>query len=362
MSEQENISLTPMPAWQKVLLPQTASVFEAMQVINEVRILRVVFVVDAQNKLVGTITDGDIRRGFLRGLTSTSSAREVMNANPIYIDDSVKDASVKLAMMRAKDIEQLPTINARGEVVSVDTMASLNQQQKRPEEVVLMAGGFGSRLKERTAQTPKPLLSVGGKPILQTILENFIEYGFENFTISLGYKGDKIRSYFGDGSQWGVRIAYVSEDEPLGTAGALSLLTPRPDRTFFVMNGDVLTKVNFRQMLRYHKEHGAQATMCVRSFANEIPYGVVRTDGIDIAGFDEKPVQNMMVNAGVYMLEPEVFAHLPKGRLDMPSLFDALRKASLKTVAFPIHEYWMDVGSPGDFDKADAHYGAVFGT
>lgn len=338
------------------------SLITAMQLINGVQELRVVFVVDDQLRLIGSVTDGDIRRGLLRGLPLEAPVSAAMNAHPVSVTADETDIEAKLALMRARDVFQLPVTDAEGRIIAVETIESLRHQQKRPEEVVLMAGGLGSRLKERTEHMPKPLLTIGGKPILETIIENFIEYGFSNFTISLGYRAEQIREYFGDGSRYGVRIRYVHEDAPLGTAGALRLLNPRPQETFFVMNGDVLTKVNFRQMLRYHREQKAKATMCVRGFANQIPYGVVRTEGSEITGFEEKPVQNVMVNAGVYVLEPEVLEFMPEGRVDMPSLFDALRTQRQRAVAFPIHEYWADVGSPSDFDAADQQYPIVFGT
>ncbi len=362
MSVFSSDSLTKLEDWQQVQVAADTSLITAMQLINAVTQLRVVFVVDDARRLVGAVTDGDIRRGLLRGLRLESPVREVMNTHPISVSETETDIEAKLALMRGRDVFQLPVVNDKGQIIAVETVQSLLHQQKRPEEVVLMAGGLGSRLKERTEHTPKPLLSIGGKPILETILENFVEYGFSNFTISLGYRAQQIRDYFGDGSRWGVRIRYVEEESPLGTAGALKLLNPRPEHTFFVMNGDVLTKVNFRQMLRYHHEQKAKATMCVRGFANQIPYGVVRTEGAEITGFEEKPVQNVMVNAGVYVLEPDVLDAMPEGRVDMPSLFDALRKNRQRSVAFPIHEYWADVGSPGDFDAADQHYPTVFGT
>lgn len=362
MSVFSSQGLTPLEHWQQVQVPASTSLLTAMQLINAVTELRVVFVVDDHLRLIGAVTDGDIRRGILRGLSLESPVSEAMNTQPIWVAQSETDVEAKLALMHARDVFQLPVVDSENRIVAIDTLNSLRNQQKRPEEVVLMAGGLGSRLKERTEHTPKPLLTIGGKPILETILENFIEYGFSNFTISLGYRAEQIQEYFGDGARWGVRIRYVSEDTPLGTAGALQLLNPRPQETFFVMNGDVLTKVNFRQMLRYHREQKAKATMCVRGFASQIPYGVVRTEGAEITGFEEKPVQNVMVNAGVYVLEPDVFDYMPEGRVDMPTLFDNLRKNRQRSVAFPIHEYWVDVGSPGDFDTADQQYNTVFGT
>lgn len=357
-----NELIAPIASWRDVLMPPHTKLIDVMHCINAVQDLRVVLVVDEEDRLLGSVTDGDIRRGLLRGLSLESPVSEAMFLQPVCADESMQDLEAKIALMRSRNVFQLPVLNAKGQVIAVETIASLQAQQQRCERVILMAGGLGSRLKERTVHTPKPLLTIGGKPILETIIQNFIEYGFSNFTISLGYLGNQIRDFFEDGSRYGVRIDYITEDTPLGTAGALRLLDPAPKETFFVMNADVLTKVNFRQMLRYHREHQAKATMCVRGFANQIPYGVVRTDGADIIGFEEKPVQNVMVNAGIYVLEPDVLSVMPEGRVDMPTLFEQLRSHEKKAVAFPIHEYWMDVGSPNDFDSADKQYPMVFGT
>lgn len=355
------MSISSYQDWKKALIAPAATLRQALGAIDDSG-LRIALVVNVSGQLVGTVTDGDIRRGILHGALMESAVEQIMYRTPTTIAATV-DSKQKIALMRAREIEQLPVVDDQQRVIGVETLGSLLHLHRRDEEVVLMAGGLGRRLKNLTQNTPKPLLSIGGKPILETIIESFMEAGFHHFTISLGYLAEKIVDHFGDGKRWGVRIRYVHEQEPLGTAGALSLLDPAPSGPFIVMNADVLTKVNFHQLLSYHCEHAATATMCVRGFSNHIPYGVVTTHGVEITGFQEKPVQTMIVNAGIYVLEPEALRHVPKNQLfDMPSLFDALRQHHHTTVAFPIHEYWMDVGNPEDFLQADEEFNTMFGT
>lgn len=337
-----------------------ASILQAIKAIDDGR-MQIALIVSQDNVLRGVVTDGDIRRGLLKGLTLEDSVDQVMSHEPITGQDDATSQQM-IAIMRQRDVQHLPIIDAAGKLVRVERLAELMHGEKRDNLVVLMAGGLGSRLKERTENTPKPLLNVGGKPILETIIENFCHYGFSNFVISTRYLADQIRDHFGDGEKWGARIDYIEEETPLGTAGALSLLKEKPTETFIVMNGDVLTKISFRQLLRFHDEHVSKATMCVRGFSHQVPYGVVNTDGVRITHIEEKPVQDIMVNAGIYALEPEVLELIPHNEyFDMPTLFEKLIADDTSTAAFPIHEYWMDVGQPEDFEKAGSEYRQVFG-
>jgi NDP-sugar pyrophosphorylase family protein len=216
-----------------------------------------------------------------------------------------------------------------------------------------MAGGLGERLRPLTDSCPKPMLHVGGKPILENILESFIDQGFCNFFISVNYMAEAIIDYFGDGSCWGVSINYLREDKRLGTAGALSLLPSTPEEPFFVMNGDLLTKIRFDSMLQFHKEHKAAATMAVREYDFQVPYGVVKMNGAQIQSIDEKPIHKFFVSAGIYLLAPEVMAHVPNGQhLDMPNLFEQTSSAGGVATAFPLREYWIDIGRLEEFEKA----------
>jgi NDP-sugar pyrophosphorylase family protein len=224
-----------------------------------------------------------------------------------------------------------------------------------------MAGGLGTRLRPLTDDIPKPLLKVGNKPILETIIRNFAEHGFVNITISLNYKGDMIKDYFGDGSDFGVNIDYVEENKRLGTAGALSLLKENPHEPFFVMNGDLLTDVNFSHLLDFHSFGNSTATMCVREYEYQVPYGVIQTKDSDITSIVEKPIQKFFVNAGIYVLSPSVFNDIPENEFfDMPTLFNILIEKQKKVSSFPIHEYWLDIGRMSDFEQAQSEYFRIF--
>ena len=220
-----------------------------------------------------------------------------------------------------------------------------------------MLGGLGTRLRPLTNEIPKPMLKVGNKPIVETIVDSFKQYGYKNFIFSVNYKKEVIQNYFQTGEAFGVYIDYVEEEKRMGTAGALSLIENRPVEPFFVMNGDLLTQVNFNQLMQFHVEQGAVATMCVREYEYQVPYGVIETNGTDLIAIKEKPIHRSFVNAGIYVLSPEVFEYIPHDMFyDMPTLFDALIAAGKKTSVFPIHEYWLDIGQVDDFQRANEKY------
>jgi len=224
-----------------------------------------------------------------------------------------------------------------------------------------MVGGLGTRLRPLTENTPKPMLPVGGKPILQTIVEKFVKYGFINIVMCVGYKSNIIQDFFGDGSKLGANISYVFEEKRMGTAGALSLLPEQPDKPFFVMNGDLLTNVNFEHLLDFHLENNSLATMCVREYDFQVPYGVVNVENGKILSIEEKPVQKFFVSAGIYMLSPDCISHIPKNEFfDMPTLFEKLISMDKNTVSFPLREYWLDIGRMEEYEKANQEYHKVF--
>jgi NDP-sugar pyrophosphorylase family protein len=225
-----------------------------------------------------------------------------------------------------------------------------------------MVGGLGTRLHPLTKETPKPMLKVGDKPILHTIVDRFASYGFINIVMCVNYKAEAIQGYFGNGDRFGVNIEYVLEEDRMGTAGALSLLTTKPTEPFFVMNGDLLTNVNFESLLDYHQTHQAVATMCVREYDFQVPYGVVKIEGNQVQSIEEKPVHKFFVSAGIYMLSPETLNHIPEGQYyDMPTLFEKLIAQKQSTVSFPIHEYWLDIGRMNEYEQANREYSEVFG-
>lgn len=341
-----------------MVLPET-SIREAIQVLDK-SAKQIVLVVDENNRLVGTVTDGDIRRGILKGTSLDDPTQRIMNSAPIVARIDEGRESILAAMQRT-GLYHIPLVEEDRRVVGLETLDELIHSRVRENRVVLMAGGIGSRLRPLTDKCPKPMLKVGNKPLLETILENFIEYGFHRFYISVNYMADTVKSYFGDGSRWGVDICYLHEDQRLGTAGALSLLPEKPMEALLVMNGDLLTKVNFKHLLDFHFGHYAQATMCVREYDIQVPYGVVKIDAHRITSIDEKPIHRFFVNAGIYVLEPEALDLIsPNTYFDMPTLFEKLIELKKETIVFPIREYWLDVGQLADYDRANGEYREIF--
>jgi len=322
--------------------------------------LQVALIVNDDKRLLGTVTDGDIRRGILRGVLLDEPIHKIMHTNPTvaHLEDKPEDL---YALMKLKQLRQIPILDDHGRVISVEFYDFIALSSQLDNWVVLMAGGLGTRLQPLTDDCPKPLLEVGGRPILQTILESCIKHGFNRFYLSVNYKAKMVEDYFGNGSRWGVDIRYIREDKRMGTAGALSLLPERPTKPFLVMNGDLLTKVNFKQLLDFHLEHCAQATMCVRDYDFQVPYGVVKIQQHRLVDIEEKPAQKFFVNAGIYVLEPEVLDMIPKDEFyDMPSLFMKLVALHHETIVFPIREYWLDIGNKVDFEQAIGDFSEVF--
>lgn len=338
--------------WRDALIPAHAILAQVIHNL-EASGLQIALVVTPEGSLLGTITDGDIRRGLLRGLDMNSSIDAIIHRDPFVVPPQF-DRSTVLQLMQANKIHQLPVVNEDRLVVGLHLWDALMVPQARPNLMVIMAGGLGTRLLPHTENCPKPLLPVGGRPMLEHIIERARDDGFQHFVLAVHYLGHMIEEYFGDGSRWQVEIEYLHEEKPLGTAGALSLLTPRPESPFLVTNGDVLTDIRYGELLDFHCQHGASATMAVRRYEWQNPFGVVHIKGVDIVGFDEKPVTRSHINAGVYVLQPEVLGILNKGEhCDMPAMFSRLQERAKRTIVYPMHEPWLDVGRPADYDKAN---------
>jgi dTDP-glucose pyrophosphorylase len=348
-----------MERWKQTLLDPEATVREAIACIDSVG-LQIALVVDENGQLLGTVTDGDVRRAILGGVSLDAPVAGVMNENPTTARGH-DDRETLFALMRQRRLHQIPVLDATWRVVGLEVIDDLLKPQQRTNGVVLMAGGLGSRLRPLTDDCPKPLLQIGPKPILETILEAFIQQGFSRFYLSVNYMADRVEEYFGDGKRWNVGIEYLRENERLGTAGALSLLPEQPAEPLFVMNGDLLTRLSFIHLLDFHIGHGAAATMCVREYEMQVPYGVIETRNHRILDIREKPTERYLVNAGVYVLEPEALGLIPAREFcDMPDLFKALIVRGDETAVFPIREYWMDIGRVDDFDRANVQFDAAF--
>lgn len=354
--------------WSILRVSEDATIRSAMEKIDESG-LQIALIADEAGHLKGVLTDGDIRRAILRGQSLDSEAHTVMNDDPVTLPVGGSRADA-LSLMKEKRIHQIPIIDAEGRVVGIEVIDDLLDHdvpratpspRKRDNPVVLMAGGLGTRLRPLTEETPKPLLEVGDRPILETILDRLIQSGFHRFYVSVNYKADMIEDYFGDGSSRGVDITYIHEDQRLGTAGPLSLLSDRPDRPFLVMNGDLLTTLNFGQLLDFHEEYQSVATMCVREYDMQVPYGVIETDEHRLVDLKEKPVHSFFVNAGIYVLNPETLDYIPDGEFyDMPTLFENVIEDDKAATVFPVREYWQDIGRMEQFERANGEFEDVF--
>ena len=349
-----------MERCSKTFIAPTGTIAEAIRVLEESGV-QICLVVDERRRLLGTVTDGDVRRGILRAIPLEAPVTQIMRSDP-RVGRPGDASETLLTLMTELEIKQLPLVNGEGEVVGLVTARELTKPSAERENwVVLMAGGLGNRLRPLTDTVPKPLLKVGHKPLLETILESFRAHNFTRFFLSVNYKADMVKEYFGDGTAWNCRIEYLEEKERLGTAGALSLLPDRPTAPVVVMNGDLLTKVNFSSLLDYHTEQSAVATMGVREYDFQVPYGVVEIHEGRILALKEKPVQSFFVNAGIYVVDPAAVDQVPRDRFfDMTELFNRLIASQQTTAVFPIREYWLDIGKPDDFIRANGEFSEIF--
>jgi len=338
--------------WKKASVSLKASLRDAAKNLTESS-LRIVLVLDDSGKLLGTVSDGDIRRGLLRGLTLDSDVNEILRKNPLVAPEGMSQSLVR-QLMAANKVQQIPEIDTEGRVVSLHTWDEFITTESISNKMVIMAGGKGTRLRPHTENCPKPMLLVGGKPMLQHIIERARDEGFGGFLLSVNYLAHMIEDYFGDGGAFGVNIGYIHEESPLGTAGSLSMISKLVDEPFVVTNGDVMTDIRYSDLLEFHKRQESIATMAVRLHEWQHPFGVVQMEGLNIVGFEEKPVARSHINAGVYALDPVALQELSYGEsCDMPTLFERLQTRSYKTIAYPMHEPWLDVGRPTDLDQAN---------
>ena len=338
--------------WQRAMLPDSSTIGQAIGNLDQMAI-KIVLIVNASGVLQGTISDGDIRRGLLKGLDLSSPITNVIHRNALVVSpDMSRDIVMKL--MVANKIQQVPVVDEQRRVVGLHRWDEITTPPSRPNLMVIMAGGMGTRLRPHTENCPKPLLAVAGKPKLEHIIDRAKLEGFSHFVIAVHYLGHMIEEYFGNGERVGVQINYLREQSPLGTAGALVLLNPLPEAPFVVTNGDVITDIRYGELLDFHVRHAAAATMAVRLHEWQHPFGVVQMQGVEIIGFDEKPIARSHINAGVYALDPTALGELTRdARCDMPTLFARLQAKSQRTVAYPMHEPWLDVGRPDDLAAAN---------
>ncbi|MFC1672688.1 nucleotidyltransferase family protein [Pseudomonadota bacterium] len=342
--------------WHETLIQPSSTMLDAMKVLDETA-MQIVLVVNDDNQLKGVVTDGDIRRALLSGKGMDAPVDQVMTTDPIHGSPS-DSRDMMISRMRSLSLHHMPVVDDAGILVDFVTTEPLGT---RPNWVVLMAGGLGSRLRPLTNDVPKPMLRIGDRPILETIIGQLHEFGFGRFSISLNYLAEQIEGYFGDGSRWGIDIDYLRETQPLGTAGALSLMAEKPTAPLILMNGDLLTKLNFDKLIDFHEEHKAPMTVCVREYTYSVPYGVLETDGAFLNSIKEKPKRHALVNAGIYVISPEVLDRIKPGeRIDITDIISQLLDEGQKPAVFPVHEYWIDIGQKHDIERAMKEFSEVF--
>lgn len=337
--------------WRRAILPANSTIEQVIRNLNQSGI-KIVLVVNERAELEGTISDGDIRSGLIKGLDINSPIERIIHRKALVVPLEMGREMV-MQLMVANKIQQIPVVDEQQHVIGLYLWDEITTPRTRSNVMVIMAGGMGSRLRPHTENCPKPLLPVAGKPMLEHIIERAKLEGFSNFVLAIHYLGHMIEDYFGNGERLQVRIDYLREQSPLGTAGALGLLNPRPQAPFVVTNGDVITDIRYGELLDFHIRHNAAATMAVRVHEWQHPFGVVQTQGVDIVGFEEKPVARSHINAGVYALDPDALSVLSADvPCDMPTLFERLQAKAVRTVAYPMHEPWLDVGRPDDLQSA----------
>ncbi|MTI11391.1 nucleotidyltransferase family protein [Curvivirga aplysinae] len=346
---------------QNISLPNKSKISDALTILEKYR-KKIVLIIDEKKKLEGIVVDGDIRRALIKGLPLNTPLTEIMNTAPLILDDDV-DQNEAISFMRKNGIQQLPVVDIDGQVINILELNELSKSLQHDNWVVIMAGGEGRRLRPLTNDIPKPMLKVGSRPILETIIRQFVSHGFKKFILSVNYLSHTIEDHFGDGKEFGVEIKYIRETEKMGTAGSLSLLEFKPTSPFIVMNGDILTNVNFSNLIKRHEQLQPAATMCVREYKIEVPFGVVEvTESEDqITALHEKPSTLHYINAGIYILAPEVLKQIPKNIFfDMTDLFSTLISENSVLLPYVVHEYWADIGRFSDYEKVNSEYATIF--
>jgi len=339
---------------EKIKINQNVTIKKALKVISHGNI-KIAIVVDKKDKLIGTITDGDIRRGFLKGLDINSSIKSIFNNKPIT--GKKNDSEEKLLNIAlSKEVNQIPIVDNKKRLIRIYIIEELIKNKIKFNKVVIMAGGKGIRLRPLTKNIPKPMLKVGNKPILETIIKSFKDCGFRDLIICVNYKSHIIEKYFDKGEKFGVKIEYIREKKKMGTAGALSLVKQKLTEPFFVINGDLITNLDFGKMLDFHNRHNALATMGVKEYSINSPYGEVSLRDENICSIKEKPSYKFFVNAGIYILDPKCIKLVPKNFFDMTSLFKKIILTKKKTISFPLDEYWKDVGKLSDYQEANKEF------
>ena len=339
---------------QILINPQT-TILDTLKTIDNTAV-EIALVIDEEKRLIGTVTDGDIRRGLIKGASLNEPISSLMNPSPITAGLNTTDDEL-LFMMTNRSIKHMPIVDNEKHVLRLVLLKDLIAGKKRPNFAVIMAGGLGSRLGSLTQNTPKPLLPVGGKPVIAIIAEQLKKHGIENIYISINYKGSQIKEWFKNNPISGTQISYLEEKEFLGTAGSLSLLPIKPTEPIIVINGDIISPINFGSLLEFHQQSHNSLTLCTREFSFQVPYGVLKLNGSQLISIEEKPSQNIFINAGIYAVSPEILQYIPENtRYDMPQLINTTIKNGKAVGCYPVSDYWLDIGTPQDYIKAGQEF------
>lgn len=338
---------------ESVMIPPTASISAAVGQLDKAGTGALVLC-STGGTLCGLLTDGDIRRAILQGKSMEIPCEAIASLKPVVAPPSISMTEA-LSLMNQHDIHHLPVVDAENRVVKFLLRKDLVTETRVDLSAVIMAGGFGKRLLPLTESVPKPMLPVGDRPLLEHVIQQLRRSGIREVNMTTHYLPESISNHFGNGEGFGVKLNYLQEDNPLGTAGGVKLMK-RPDGPFLVVNGDILTGVPFHEMLRYHQKHRAEITVGVRKYEMQVPFGVVQCDDVRIRSIEEKPSLSFFVNAGTYLLEPSAYDCIPDGRpFDMTDLIQKLLDAGRTVIGFPIMEYWIDVGRPEDYKKVQEY-------
>lgn len=350
----------PFMEIESLLVHQDASILKTIEILDKSG-YGIVLITDENSRLIGLITDGDVRRGLLRGISLNDSVQKIMTTNFTFVTTGYSQTLIN-NLFQTKPIKHIPVLNKHMNPVDIILKDDVHDKPCHNNYTIIMAGGLGTRLRPLTNEIPKPMLKVGTKPILETIIDQLKSYGFINIILSVNYKAEMIEHYFQDGSNFGVNISYLHEDKPLGTGGAIKLAQDKLRESFFVINGDLLTKLHFDSFLDHHLSHGNLLTIATRKQELQIPYGVVDLENDQVVKLVEKPVHQYFINGGMYCVEPQVLRHIPDDTFfNMTDLASCLLRNHNRIGSFPIHEYWMDIGQMNDYYQANSDYNALFG-
>jgi dTDP-glucose pyrophosphorylase len=340
-----------MPHISELKINICASILEVMKKIDENQ-AGMALIVDSNNILLGVVTDGDIRRAAIKGIGLSENISKAMNNKPLVAIENTSPEQLDY-LLKTHRVTHIPIVNNLGQCIDLFFKGDASNTKVKNNLVFIMAGGLGSRLGELTAECPKPLLEVAGKPILEHIIRFCMGHGFRNFVLAVNHLGHKIEKYFADGSNLGASISYVKEEKKLGTAGPLGLLKTISPEPVLVMNGDVLTRANLSSLIEFHAQNRSKATIGVLEYESQIPYGVIETKGIKVQNIIEKPITKNFISAGIYLINPELFVNIPQNEyLDMPEFIKILLNKKIDTNIFPIYEYWQDIGHKDELELA----------